>query len=157
MKKPIRASTIVCLLAIMLALTCWPALSLADESFQWTEPVNVSQSLSESEGPVIVSGSDGKTHIIWEEESVLVHSCLDGETWTDPLVASMVRPGQILFPSSSGSFLQLAQKEAPCTWSGLMKSRVYRRSSTPVGVRASGRRRSTSPTPTATAPLLPSP
>ncbi|MFH1927891.1 MAG: hypothetical protein ABIK79_06935 [Chloroflexota bacterium] len=85
MNKPIRATTIVCLLAIMLTLTCWPDFSLADESFQWTEPANVSQSLSESEGPVIVSGSDGKTHIVWEEEGVLVRSCLDGETWTDPL------------------------------------------------------------------------
>ncbi|MFH1928619.1 MAG: hypothetical protein ABIK79_10710, partial [Chloroflexota bacterium] len=85
MNKPIRATTIVCLLAIMLTLMCWPAFGLADESFQWTEPVNVSQSLSESEGPVIVSGSDGKTHVIWEEESVLVHSRLDGETWSDPL------------------------------------------------------------------------
>ena len=59
MNKPIRASTIVCVLVSMLALICWPVLGLADESFQWTQPVNVSQSLSESEEPVIVSGVVG--------------------------------------------------------------------------------------------------
>jgi hypothetical protein len=44
----------------------------------------VSQSLYESDGPVIASGTDDRTHVIWQEDGTLAHAVRENGSWSDP-------------------------------------------------------------------------
>ena len=74
MDKPVRDKVVLFLATVVLSVVMLAVPVLAYGPLQWTQPVNVSHSLSESEVPTVVGGDDGQVHVIWEEEGVLVHS-----------------------------------------------------------------------------------
>ena len=84
MKTIARDNTILLVLAFLIAWTCFSIPALAQGPLRWTEPANLSQSLSESGAPVIAAGSDGVGYAAWEDNGLLAYASLENGAWTSP-------------------------------------------------------------------------
>jgi len=79
MKNPVLS-----LSAIALLVLSWATPALAEGALEWSEPLNVSQSLHECVGPVVAGGTDGRTHVVWQEDGSLAHAVRENGSWSEP-------------------------------------------------------------------------
>ena len=65
---------------------------------QWSEPVNISNTVGRSNYPAMAVGADRKIHVVWSDDSRIpgnnpymtdiLYACYDGENWSEPVMLS---------------------------------------------------------------------
>lgn len=98
------------ILPLLALLLEWPMGAAAQGSVTWSEPFNVSNSLTSSSHPAIVADAYGYVHVFWSEDmngrtvepdglagsgNTILYRRWDGRTWTEP-VAILAVPGDSL-------------------------------------------------------------
>jgi hypothetical protein len=82
------------------ALLAFPATTAAQGAVTWSEPINLSSSLTSSNHPAVVADAFGYVHVFWSEDmngrevkpdelpdggNTILYRRWDGKRWTDPL------------------------------------------------------------------------